>query len=766
MKKYLPFLAYAILIFVIFRGVLVPPEGKILFGPDITRYHYWQRQFLGTALREGSVPWWNPYTMMGVPYIEHPQIPVWSPPNLLFVVLPTNVAVSWYIALHIFLAMSGMYILLRSIGRIGPDWFVLPSWAAGVAFGLSAYFVARIPAGHIDIIAASAWTPLVIGAFWHLIQSNPTNLRHGVILSAVVLAMQLLAGHPMVAVFTMEAVLIITLFYQCFMFWVSSQRTLASLSRSGLASLSRSGLASLSRSGLGSSFSLKMDSGFPWKESGQARAGMTFEHGQSMMRVIVAIITGLALSAIQLFPNAQFIAHSIRTFPFPDSWAQLGTPTVGHLLEFLDPFYFYSRLPDSGFGFEHVGYIGKVSLLFAVLVVGHWFIAKKKRWEIPAFVLVGLFGLWMWLGANAPLDLFSWVRSWMPLYSQIRIPARHIVLVVLSASVLFGIGLSLVKSKVLQLLVVGLLLLDLVPFARRHLLLVPVPQQAEDAELVSLLTNDKSLYRFLPNFYHGDPLRDVLEFNAPIAHKIQSISGYDTPPLRNMYEFFLAVNGYKFSDILSYSESIPPFRALSSPYLNFLNVKYILVPVADDAVKNSSASQFTLVKENARRGWRLYENKNVIPRFFIATTLQKEPNRDAVLGAIGKASTEPGKGSMGPKTTIIVDGSTIDTSGFTPDCPAGYEGRVGVTSYSYGRIVLTSNNACNAFLGTSEVMYPGWTATIDGKQTPVFEGNAAFRTLYLPKGTHTITFSYRPMIVLWGALISLVAICVVFLLII
>ncbi len=695
MKKFLPFLAYAILILVIFWGVLSPPEGKILFGPDITRYHYFQRQFLGNAIREGSVPWWNPFTMMGVPYLEHPQIPVWYPPNLLFVLLPTNIAISWYIALHLFLAMIGMYCALRAMSNVKSQMSKVAAWAAGVAFGLSAYFVARIPAGHIDIIAASAWMPLVLMSYVKCQMSNGKSWKNWLVVGAVIFAIQLLAGHPMVAVFTLEAVFIVTSLLSYF------------------------------------------EKSF-----------------RPMFRTSIAVFFGLALAAIQLLPNAQFISRSIRTFSFPDAWIQLGTPTIGHLLEFLDPFYFYAQLPDSGFGFEHVGYIGKVSLLFALIAVASWFVKKKKSWEIPAFVLVALFGLWMWLGSNAPVDLFSWVRSWMPVYSQVRIPARHIVLFVLSASVLFGLGLSLVKSKTLQLIVVVLLLVDLVPFARRHLSLVPIPQYVEDSELVSFLTNDKSLSRFLPNFYHGDPLRDVLEFNAPIAHKIQSESGYDTPPLRNMYEFLLAVNGHTFSDVLSYSESTPPFSNIQSPYLNFLNIKHILVPIAGDAIKNSATNQFAVVKENPARGWRLYENKNVMPRFFIATTIQKEAGRATVLAAIGK-------GIADPKTTIIVDDSAVDTSGFAPDCPAGYQGKVTVASYEYGRIVLSSTNPCNAFLGTSEVMYPGWTATIDGKSTPVFEGNAAFRMLYLPAGRHAIIFSYRPMIVVFGAGISALTLLIV-----
>lgn len=647
MRKFLPFVAYAILILVVFWDVLVPPEGKILFGLDITRYHYFQRGFLGMALREGQIPWWNPYIMMGVPYLEHPQIPVWYPPNLLFVALPANVAVPWYIMLHIFIAMTGMYVLLRNISP-------LPAWAAGIAYGFSAYFVARIPAGHIDIIAASSWAPWVMWTF----------TRRSVVLSALALSMQLLAGQPMAAVFTLEAVAIVTLI----------------------------------------------------------RSGMT-----GVVRMALSVALGLGLAAIQLLPNAQYISRSIRTFPFPDSWAQLGTPTIVHLLEFLDPFYFYDKLPDSGFGFEHVGYIGKAPLLFAVVAIIAWVVTKKKaRWEIPAFGLVAVFGLWMWLGNNAPFDLFSWVRSWFPLYSQIRIPARHVMLFVLSASVLFGFGLSLVKAKVIQLLVVALVLADLVPLARRHLTLTSVPEAAEDRELVKVLTNHKSLYRFLPNFYHGDSLREALEFNAPIAHKIFSVSGYDTPPLRNYYEFLLAVNGYEFNDVIEYSESIPPFRNLGSRYINFLNIKYILTPKG------------------------LNENKNAFPRFFIATKIQTEPDRDALLQAIGQ-------GSVDPAMTVIVDGSTVDTSGFSPDCPPEAKGDVRVHSYGYGKISLTAQSPCNAFLATSEIMYPGWTATIDGKPVSVFEGNAAFRTLYLPAGNHEVVFTYRPIIILVGASISLIS---------
>ncbi|MBI3956049.1 YfhO family protein, partial [Candidatus Gottesmanbacteria bacterium] len=248
--------------------------------------------------------------------------------------------------------------------------------------------------------------------------------------------------------------------------------------------------------------------------------------------------------------------------------------------------------------------------------------------------------------------------------------------------------------------------------------LVPIPENAEDRELVSILTSDSSLFRFLPNFYHGEPLRDVLEFNAPIGHQIQSVSGYDTPPLRSYWEFLLEANGYAFWDVLQYTESIPPIRNRQA--LNFLNVKYILAPM------NTTLTGFRMIKEHPVRGWRLYENPDVSPRFFMVS--QAPPRRGV---------------SFDLQQTCVGGGQ------FRP---------VDVVSYTPNTILLKSNNTCDGYLVSSETYYPGWRATIDGKETPVFEGNIAFRTIFLPAGAHRIEFSYRPTIVLVGAAVSTAAI--------
>ena len=50
--------------------------------------------------------------------------------------------------------------------------------------------------------------------------------------------------------------------------------------------------------------------------------------------------------------------------------------------------------------------------------------------------------------------------------------------------------------------------------------------------------------------------------------------------------------------------------------------------------------------------------------------------------------------------------------------------------------------------------YPGWQADIDGNSTPIFTANLTQRAVFVPMGTHTITFRYQPKYVYYGLVIS------------
>jgi uncharacterized membrane protein YfhO len=44
----------------------------------------------------------------------------------------------------------------------------------------------------------------------------------------------------------------------------------------------------------------------------------------------------------------------------------------------------------------------------------------------------------------------------------------------------------------------------------------------------------------------------------------------------------------------------------------------------------------------------------------------------------------------------------------------------------------------------SELAYPGWSATIDGRPQPLLVANYAFRALVVPAGAHHVRLDFRP----------------------
>jgi hypothetical protein len=74
-------------------------------------------------------------------------------------------------------------------------------------------------------------------------------------------------------------------------------------------------------------------------------------------------------------------------------------------------------------------------------------------------------------------------------------------------------------------------------------------------------------------------------------------------------------------------------------------------------------------------------------------------------------------------------------------------GRVTVLNYDDDEIVLDVDTPSAALLVTSELAYPGWVAWIDGHRTEVITANAAFRSVFVPSGSHEVRLAYRPLIV-------------------
>lgn len=681
-------IGYTILIGLVFGASLFPQKGQMLFGDDIHRQYYFYREFFNYWVSHGVFPWWNPYLFGGEPFIANPVVNIWYPPNWLFFFLPLNIAYSWHIALHIFWACLGMFVLL--IGPIGLIRPIRPisAFVGGILFGLSGFFMSRTFAGHVDVIAAASFMPWVVRAFAQVIRlelrvHSKREQRKVIEIAAITFALQLLAGYQTMAFFTVIAVGIVTFFE-----------------------------------------SVKQKSVRP------------------LILVFIALFIGVCLSAIQILPASEFFVRSIRTFQFPYSWHSYGSLEFKSLLQFINPFYFGNQYTYTGPApnfIEHSAFVGVGGLILALIgfvnvIVGTLVAStifrvlrsfasaqapsaqgsKLSKLPVPSlgFVLITItfFGLWVSLGPNAPFDLQKFLWQMVPMYHYLRIPPRHLILVVFGLAGLSGIGMEFGFRrlprllKVLRLPIMGIVIIEMVLFARSFIELKPIPETRHDKELISVLKKDTKPYRLLQNFGVWVAPRDALDFDSVMAYGIFSATGYDPSILRSYYEYIARASGTTGQEaVLSQDVQVPYLTQSSGLALDQLNIKYIMVPLQYDSFTNNV--RYHLLRDVKDKDYRIYENTTVFERFYLGNS----------------------------------------------KC-----GDVTVTSYTPNRVNLTTNTTCDTELLSSEVNYPGWHVTIDGKETHIYESNIPFRTLFVPKGTHTIVYEYQPTIFVVGGVISFI----------
>ncbi len=100
----------------------------VFFTTDVVRLFYPFGLELARALNEGRLPLWAPGMLAGFPLFAEGQVGALYPPNLfLYKLLPTHLALSYSIILHLAWAGVGMYTWVRAQGLRLPGAFLAGS---------------------------------------------------------------------------------------------------------------------------------------------------------------------------------------------------------------------------------------------------------------------------------------------------------------------------------------------------------------------------------------------------------------------------------------------------------------------------------------------------------------------------------------------------------------------------------------------------------------------------------------------------------------
>jgi len=165
--------------------------GGFLVNPNSDQYHagYAFRDFAAQSLRAGKgIPQWNPYLFGGLPYVAAMHGDIFYPTAFLRVILPTDVAMTWGFVIHLFLAGLFTYGFLRAWG-LG----FFPALVGGMAYLLGGPVASYASPGHDGKLFVSALLPL---GLWLLVRGIRDGRHWAWGAFAITVGLAVLSPHP------------------------------------------------------------------------------------------------------------------------------------------------------------------------------------------------------------------------------------------------------------------------------------------------------------------------------------------------------------------------------------------------------------------------------------------------------------------------------------------------------------------------------------------------------------------------------------------
>ena len=150
------------------------------------------------------------------------------------------------------------------------------------------------------------------------------------------------------------------------------------------------------------------------------------------------------------------------------------------------------------------------------------------------------------------------------------------------------------------------------------------------------------------------------------------------------------------------------------PVLNMLNTKYLIMATKDGN---------TVPVANP------WANGNA----WFVDQIEWVDNADDEIAALHGADT---------KHTAIVDKRFKDVLGDA--APSDSTDTVRLTAYEANALTFETQSAKGGVMVVSDIYYPGWTCTVDGKETEIARADYVLRAIAVPAGKHVIEMRFDP----------------------
>jgi hypothetical protein len=159
---------------------------KIFFQRDtLLLFHPWMT-FARESISSGELPFWNPFTQCGLPFLANMQSGIFYLPNVFFFFLNFAAAYKIYIFMHFLMSIVFMYFLLTDF-----EIDSISSITAALMWTFSGTMLTRIE--FLSVLGTTVWLPLSLLALRVAIREPEYK---NLLLFSLALSIQFFAGHP------------------------------------------------------------------------------------------------------------------------------------------------------------------------------------------------------------------------------------------------------------------------------------------------------------------------------------------------------------------------------------------------------------------------------------------------------------------------------------------------------------------------------------------------------------------------------------------
>ncbi|MEW6235287.1 MAG: hypothetical protein AB1656_07865, partial [Candidatus Omnitrophota bacterium] len=350
---------------------------------DIPLQFYPWKAYTRSMLAAGQIPYWNPYTFGGAPFLANMQSAVFYPLDLILFLFPMEWFFGLSLILHLLLAGAGAYLLAR---RCGASSF--PSVFAGIAYGLNGFTMIHIPAGNHLTYAGAAWVPWMFLAIVGFATSSSRRLPWA-LAASLITCLHFLCGHPQMTFYS--------LFFSTLLCFAAVM-------------------------------------GMPDRDY-RAR------FFSALLRTAVLscfLVLGIAMAGMQLVPTLEYLEQANRAASLDIDMATEFSFAPHRLITLFFPEYYGTHIAANHYDYFYFWSCAYAGIVTPILAAAVFFLEKKSAAAVP-LAAIGLLGLFLACGRGNPIYT---MLMHLPGFGQFRAPAKFLPYYLVPVCVLAALGLE------------------------------------------------------------------------------------------------------------------------------------------------------------------------------------------------------------------------------------------------------------------------------------------------------------------------------------